>query len=160
MHASKRQSPTRNISARDAKKNKCNWTREYYKALKAKIDAAPPGPFRETALEQIKPLGKEPFTVDKEAAKKWVDLAEASKAAAEGYPAWLAETLIETGCNEPGAPYVIRGLLQQLDFRFSSGDRQKAAIAKAFLEPGCEGGRGLSDDEKAVFRRLAGPPAK
>src|SRR5215472_156739 len=74
--------------------NKCGWTREYFEAPKAQIEAVPPGRRRhQEALEQIKPLGEEPFTVDEEAAKSWLALAEASKDAAVGYPDILAETL-------------------------------------------------------------------
>jgi hypothetical protein len=56
---------------------------------------------------------------------------------------------------------VIRGLLPQLNLRFSNDDPQKALVAKAFLdEPSCPGARGLSDDDNARLRRLAGPPQK
>jgi hypothetical protein len=145
---------------KENKENKCDWTRSYYEALKAKIEAAPPGKLREAALERIKPLGAEPFTVEEKAAETWLALAKASEAAAKDYPAWLAESLIRTGCDGRGAPYVIRGLLRQLDDRFSLDDPQEAAVVNAFLDPGCEGARGLSDDDKAELRRLASPPAK
>jgi Pentapeptide repeats (8 copies) len=141
--------------------DKCDWTREYYEALKAKIEAVPAGLLRRAALERIEPLGREPFTVDEEAAKGWERLAKASEASVASYPARLVEILIKTGCDAPGAPYVIRGLLRQLEpVMTTRGFRNRAAVAKAFLDPGCEGARGLSDDEKAELRRLAGPPAK
>jgi uncharacterized protein YjbI with pentapeptide repeats len=141
---------------------KCGWARKYYEVQKAKVEAVPPGEPRELALERIKPLGEEPFTVDEKAAKGWDALEKASKTMAAIYPARLAETLIKTGCNERGAPYVIRGLLRQLDQRFQDDDDQpqKAKVAKAFLEPGCEGARGLSDQENAELRRLAASPTR
>jgi hypothetical protein len=137
--------------------DKCDWTREYYEMLKAKIEAVPAGKLREEAIQRIKPLGADPFTVDEEAARRWLDLAKDTEPA-ETYSARYAEILIKTGCGKRGAPYVIRGLLQELDIRFSSGDPQMAVVAKAFLEPNCAGARGLSDDEKAELGRLAGPP--
>jgi len=143
------------------KEDKCDWTREYYEVLKAKIEAVPAGTLRRAALERIKPLGTEPFAVDEKAVKRWLDLEKASEAAAKGYAARLAETLIKTGCDGRGAPYVIRGVVRyRLDNWQETGlhDSQKAAVAKAFLEPGCDGARGLSDDDKAQLRRLAGPP--
>jgi uncharacterized protein YjbI with pentapeptide repeats len=139
---------------------RCEWTKEYYEALKAKIEAVPAGQLREEALQRIKPLGRRPFAVDENVAKRRQVLRETSKAEVKAYPARLAEILIKTGCDGRGVPYVIRGLTRQLDDRFASGDPNKAAVANAFLAPGCEGARGLSDDDKATLRRLAAPAPK
>ena len=127
---------------KQCEEKKCEWTTKYYEALKAKIEAVPAGELREQALALIKPLGEEPFAVDEMAAERRQVLTETSDAATKAYPARLAETLIKTGCDGRGAPYVIRGLLRQLSssfLPFTSGDPQQAAVAKAFLESGLRG---------------------
>jgi hypothetical protein len=146
----------------DCENLNCDWTKDYYEALEAKIDAVPPGPLRDQALRRLEPLGDDRHLLgDEIASEAWLTLEKASTATRESYPARLAQTLSETGCDERGAPYVIRGLLAQLDERFGQGVQpDKAAVAKAFLEPSCDGARGLSDDEKARLHQLAGPPAK
>jgi uncharacterized protein YjbI with pentapeptide repeats len=119
----------------------CDWTRKYYETLKAEIDAVSPGPLREAALERIKPLGAEPFTVDEKVVERWQALAMASEATAESYPARLAETLFKIRCEE-GTPYVIDGLLRQFEVRFKHGDPQTVAVAKAFQRD-CPGARAV-----------------
>src|SRR5262249_16281102 len=119
--------------------------------LKAEIEATPPGRRRDGALQRIAPLGEEPFTVDKQAAQDWWALASKSKATAASYRTRLAEMMIKTGCIESGAPYVSRGVLRQLENRFEDEEREKAAVANAFLNPNCPGAR-------VVRRRQSEPP--
>ena len=137
----------------------CLWGDASFAALKAEIEKAPEGGMRNGALDRIAPLGKKPYEKDPAAAKAWDDLAGASQKSAAAYPERLAARLIAIGCDDDGAPFVIRGLIRQLDDRFLGDRARKAEIASAFLkEENCPGARGLSDDDRATLRKMTAPP--
>jgi hypothetical protein len=68
-----------------------------------------------------------------------------------------------TGCDALGAPYVIRGLLRNLDQRFKGDSSKPAALAKDFLdEAKCPAARSLSEEDRVkLFEmrdRAVSPP--
>jgi hypothetical protein len=87
---------------------------------------------------------------------------ENSSPAIDAYDETLSESLRRTGCDAAGAPYVVRGLLRNLDRRFVSNSPQPSAIAAVFLdETRCEGASGLSEEDKVKLREIRDrrPPA-
>jgi uncharacterized protein YjbI with pentapeptide repeats len=75
---------------------------------------------------------------------------------AEAHPEVLAKRLITTGCDADGAPYVISGLIRQLDDRFQNIPAAKAEIAGAFLdEVNCPGAQRMSEENRARLRQIA-----
>jgi hypothetical protein len=136
----------------------CDWNDEAYAALKALIEKVPAGSQRDDALKAIEPLGQKPYEEDPVSAKAWRDLEAKSQLSAKAYPGELAKRLIGMGCGADGAPYVIGGLIRQLDRRFGGSHAQKAEIARAFLqEANCPGAQGLSEENKAKLRQMRGP---
>ena len=134
----------------------CDWTDQGYAALKVIVEAVPLGSLRDLALGRIEPLGKTPYEEDGMSAKDWRRLAAESRRSAEVHPGELERRLIGIGCAVEGAPYVIRGLIEQLDVRFQHNSARKTEIAGAFLdEANCPGAQGLSEENKATLRRNA-----
>jgi uncharacterized protein YjbI with pentapeptide repeats len=89
-----------------------------------------------------------------EMAKVWQSQAGSSPTP-DVYENRLAGILRETGCAADGAPYVLRGLLANLDNRFGAQSPQPSALAKAFLdEEHCPGAHGLTDAEKAKLKEI------
>jgi hypothetical protein len=84
-------------------------------------------------------------------------LERASHTSDDVYEAALAKRWRELGCAAEGAPYVIGGLLRQLEFEgpFAEESPQKHILARAFLdEEHCAGAHGLTEDEKARLRQM------
>jgi Pentapeptide repeats (8 copies) len=119
----------------------CDWSDQAYAALKTLIEALPVWSRRSFALEWIKQLREKPYEEDPVSAKAWRDLAAESQLSAKAYPGELAKRLIGIGCAANGAPYVVGGLIRQLDDRFADKPAQKIEVARAFLdEASCPGG--------------------
>jgi hypothetical protein len=97
----------------------CDWSGEAYAALKRLIEALPARSPRLLALDYIKQLGEKPYEEHPVFAKVWRDLAAESELSAKAYPGELAKRLIGIGCAANEAPYVVGGLIEQLDVRFS-----------------------------------------
>jgi uncharacterized protein YjbI with pentapeptide repeats len=136
----------------------CHWDDVWYAALKERIETVPEAFLRDAALKLIEPLGKQPYEEDAASAQEWRDLAAESQRSAKTYPGELAKALIMIGCGASGAPYVIGGLVQQLDGRFGDNLAQKAKVARAFLdEAKCPGAKGLSAENKARLREMRWP---
>ena len=98
-------------------------------------------------LDPAKPLNEEEAM-----AKTWAELAPLSPA-----PEVYAEALRRAGCDvdERVAPYVIRGLLRNLEERFDTHSPQPSAIAAVFLDDTqCKGALGLKEDEKEKLREI------
>jgi hypothetical protein len=132
----------------------CDWSEKSYLALKSLIEQqVPQGHERAEALERIEPLGKSPYATDKTSAA-WRDL-EGSSPSPEDYFRGIASQLKQIGCTANGAPYVIGGLISQLDERLKDSLVQEAAIAGTFLDEGkCPGARGLSEENKSKLRQI------
>jgi uncharacterized protein YjbI with pentapeptide repeats len=126
-----------------------------FEALRALIEQVPAGERHDAALKQIEVLNPGKLLDDEEAmAKAWEQLARSS-AAPEAY----AEALRQTGCDERASPYIIRGLLRNLDRRFGSDSPQPSAIAGAFLDDThCRSASGLLEDDKAKLREIRDRP--
>jgi uncharacterized protein YjbI with pentapeptide repeats len=146
----------------------CEWTGASFAILKALIeDEVSAGRLRTEALARITKLEKPPYTQDEGSAKAWAELAKTSRGLPDAYAEVLAKKLKDIGCAADGAPYVIAGLISQLDHRFGTDTdpqrypAQEAAVAAAFLhEENCPGARGLSDDNKAKLQHMRDrPPA-
>lgn len=125
-------------------------------ALKLLINSEiPAGSYRGRALERIATLEDPPSLQDDASVKAWADLAVISSHSAKSYPGRIGKALEQIGCAADGAPYVISGLIQQLDDRFQDSPTQEAAVATAFLdEAKCPGARGLSEGDKATLRKI------
>jgi uncharacterized protein YjbI with pentapeptide repeats len=135
---------------------KCDWSDAHYAELKLLIEQAQPSFARDQALRQIQPLGQTPYQEDPKSADAWRSLEQASRPSAETYPTRLAETLIKIGCGGAGAPYVIRGLIRRLGDSSDSGLRNRATVAKAFLdEAHCQGALALSAQDRARLQGIA-----
>jgi Pentapeptide repeats (8 copies) len=143
----------------------CNWSETYYAALKLLIeDPVPAGPRRDQALRQIATSEKPPYVADEGSAKAGMHLAEKTARSAGSYFNTLAKSLKEIGCAADGAPYVIGGLIHQLEeppkllqphFRFGGDISLEAELAASFLdEARCPGARGLSEENRAKLREI------
>jgi hypothetical protein len=136
----------------------CDWSDQAYAALKTLIEALPARSHRSFALEWIKQLGEKPYEEDPVFAKVWRDLATESQLSTKAYPGELAKRLIGIGCAANEAPYVVGGLIEQLDVRFQGNSAQSAEVARAFLdEANCPGAQGLSEEKKTKLRQILGP---
>jgi hypothetical protein len=135
----------------------CDW-KYAYAVLKARIETVPDVRRRDAALERIAPLGKEPYEEDAVSAKDWRELAAESQRSAATYPEALAKLLMTISCGADGAPYVIGGMIRELDRRFRDNPAQKAEVARVFLDEwNCPGARGLSGENKAKLRQMRSP---
>jgi hypothetical protein len=115
---------------------------------------------RLNALSGIAKLEQPPYVPDQVSANAWMNLAEISRRAASD-PDTLAKTLIGIGCTRDGAPYVISGLIQQLDDRFKGKPSQEPAVARAFLnEKSCLGAQGLTAVRKADLQEIVDRASK
>jgi uncharacterized protein YjbI with pentapeptide repeats len=102
-----------------------------------------------------------------EIAKIWADLERSHTTSDEVYATALGSRLLKLGCaaDRDGAPYVIVGLLRQLeggywddDTFFAEHSQWKRILAKAFLdEEHCTGARGLTDDDKERLEGIIHP---
>jgi hypothetical protein len=107
-----------------------------------------------TRIDRLDP--KKALDGEDEMAKAWVEL-ESSSPSLEVYEKSLAEQWRATGCTADGAPYVLRGLLHQLEFsnRFDEQSLELPALAAAFLdEEHCPGALGLSEVDKAKLKAI------
>jgi uncharacterized protein YjbI with pentapeptide repeats len=133
----------------------CDWTEASYKALRAVItNWVPAGFARDQALERITKLENPPYVRDEALAEAWYGLAKSSPSE-DVYYQGLSQQLREIGCDGDQAPYVIGGLIRQLDRRFKDDAAQEAKLAEALLdETKCLGARGLSEEGKASLQRI------
>jgi uncharacterized protein YjbI with pentapeptide repeats len=141
-----------------------SWTKESYAELKARMETVPRclSPGRDRALGSIEILGEKPYEEDAKLAQQWRALAAESRSSAEAYQGEMAKALIRIGCGAERAPYVISGLIQQLDSRLGDSPARWAEVARAFLdEASCPGARGLSEESRAKLRKMrpADPPS-
>ena len=136
--------------------DECDWSETSYAALKSLIENSVAfGVTRDRALQRIGKLEKPPYAADEGSTKSWTDLARGSAHSEDAYFNTHAKTLEEIGCAANGAPYVIAGLIPQLDRRFERNLSQEAEVADAFLkEEKCPGARGLSEENKAKLREI------
>ena len=134
----------------------CDWSDASYAALKSLVAQQVPGGFpRLAALRQIKPLDRRSFADDTDSAKAWKDLEYGSRRSSDANPQRLTKSLREVGCAAAGAPYVIGGLIRQLDARFEDSPLQESEVAAAFLDAGaCAGALGLPEEDKARLREI------
>jgi uncharacterized protein YjbI with pentapeptide repeats len=139
----------------------CEWSTESYTAMRRGLEEhIPEGGLRDYALTRVAILDPATASPEGEAqiAEAWAGLAEASPSR-DDYGNRLLGLLHQTGCERDGAPYVIRGLLRTIARRFPSDSQHPAALAAAFLdEASCPGAKGLSDEDKAALRAMAGRP--
>jgi Pentapeptide repeats (8 copies) len=149
----------------------CDWTPQSFNELKEMIaKQVPDGAMRRDAMTRIEESLDPDLTNapegESEMAKVWKAQAR-SYHATETYEKHLATIWQKAGCDAGGAPYVIRGLLQQLEtgvFTFVAPESpQPRELAKAYLDAEhCPGALGLSDDEKARLKEIrdrSPPPA-
>lgn len=144
----------------------CPWTSDSLEKLKKMIPKQVPA-FTEwvDAMERIKTLAQKPLEGEEEMLKVWQGHASSSHAA-KTYEKHVAAIWQQTGCAATGAPYVLRGLISNLENGCSPLDSQSPQpnkLAKAFLdEKHCAGAHGLTDTEKAKLREIrdrSPPPA-
>jgi uncharacterized protein YjbI with pentapeptide repeats len=136
--------------------NLCDWGANSLARVERTFnEQLPEGKEREDALARIAILDpRTPLDGEEAMAKAWADLARSSPPP-DIHEKTLAEWLQKTGCDANGAPYVIRGLLRNLYWRFGSGSSQSSTIAAAFLdETQCKGAGELTEDDKAKLREI------
>lgn len=92
-------------------------------------------------------------------AKVWA-AREREAATPEAYAKTLATQWRELGCAAEGAPYVLHGLIAQLNSPFRDQSDAAKALEDAFLdEAHCPGAHWLSEDDKAKLKKIAATPA-
>jgi hypothetical protein len=144
----------------------CDWTAVSFAKLKQIItEAVPEGDIRRDVTERIERCldPTKPLEGEKEMAKIWA-ARERESPTPEAYVKSLAGQWHELGCAAEGAPYVLPGLVAQLDSHFFSPFREQSdaakALASAFLdEAHCAGAHGLSEADKARLKKIAAPAA-
>jgi uncharacterized protein YjbI with pentapeptide repeats len=97
------------------------------------------------------------FADEQESTHAWTAIRQLAPAATE-YQAALAKRWIAIGCLASAAPYVIAGMVVQLEGRatitltgvpFAKGSAQRQVLAQAFLDDDkCPGNRGLSEENR------------
>jgi uncharacterized protein YjbI with pentapeptide repeats len=95
---------------------------------------------------------------DKAISDAWDNL-EKSSAWSQDDEKMLAETMQRIGCNAEGAPYVIRILMSDLEFRPGSRFGPNSifptqVVAKFLDEKQCDGARALSEADKVRLNRI------
>jgi uncharacterized protein YjbI with pentapeptide repeats len=141
----------------------CDWTTAEFKGLKQLIkERLLEGDPKYTAMQGIEDALNITIEDEAEIAKDWAKH-ESESPSLDIY----ANTLAEVDCAADGAPYVVRGLLWQLEnLEFgplARGSPEMPKLAAAFLDTEhCPGARGLSQAEIAKLKALAAkapPPA-
>jgi uncharacterized protein YjbI with pentapeptide repeats len=136
--------------------NICDWSEESFVRLKKLIEqTATPRDSRREALNHIEILDPtKPLNGQEERINAWDNLAR-SPASLDLHERKLADQLREAGCDEKGAPFVIRGLIKDLGERFGSGSPHPAVLAIELLnEANCAGARELSEQDKVKLRDI------
>jgi len=130
----------------------CDWSRKQFEDLKDLIKQCfPQGDWRKETLRRIEPAHLKDGNEDLAEAEAWDELEKQSQMDFNTYPYpdRLVEMLKDIGCNASGAPFVISGLIGQLDDRFHGDQGRQAKVADKFLDiPSCDGARNLSEDDK------------
>jgi uncharacterized protein YjbI with pentapeptide repeats len=129
----------------------CEWSAHSFELLRARIQGLPGGEGREEALKRIEALDPaKPQPREQEMAEAWANLARSAPA-----PEVYIEALSRTVCEAQGAPYVVQGLLRDIDRRFEGDLARASALAATFLdESQCAGARGLTEPEKAKLQKI------
>jgi len=169
--------------------NTCPWTAGSFRALHDAIaNQVPKNPGRERALAQVDPIldPDKGFTGETDIAARWLKLKAAAVPSDPAVMAYLRslpgrqyrpitqqdvasvqpgaieaareKQWLNAGCAADGAPYVVAGLASRFDVSFAETSNI-SALATAFLDPGCEGARGISPETAAQLRRWAYPAA-
>ena len=141
-----------------------DWSDQSFRDLKERIEkTVPEGEVREFALRRIQTLDPEtPLSEERQMAEYW-DKLQALSPAPAAYEEKLAQRWRQIGCSTDGAPYVLAGLIRNLESGyspFSPGSVQVPRFAADFLKDDCAGARGLSDDAKAKLKALRDRDAK
>jgi hypothetical protein len=144
-----------------AQKQACEWSDQSTEELKTLIsNQVPEGKQRNDALIRIQDRFKEMKSEKiNELSTSWEALKGASPAP-DIFETSLVGQWRAAGCQEEGAPYVLRALLGQLKENITQ-IALRIAVAKAFLdEDHCAGSLGLSKADKAALRAIrdAVPP--
>ncbi len=132
---------------------------ESYVALRRLIvETVPAGAQRNNTLNRIADLNP-----DQEAEWKFEQLGQIPKdrLTLEQYRTNLVSILRNIGCEEGEAPFVVKSLFRQTDFRFRNDPVRAGDLASKFLdEKECPGAHGLSDDDRTRLRKIrdSAPP--
>jgi hypothetical protein len=130
------------------------WSAENYAELRRRItETVPAGRRRYEALAGIASLdpGKE-ITWD---FALWTKL-EKNRPTPDAYRTSLVGVLQTIGCEESGAPYVVKNLSKQIEYRFEGDTVLAKKLADAFLGANCAGARGLPEEDKQRLRKIGG----
>jgi uncharacterized protein YjbI with pentapeptide repeats len=134
----------------------CDWSETSFAVLKSLIENnVPAGSLRDGALQRIASLKKPPYFEDEPSAKAWAELEEISSHSGGLYYETSLKTLETIGCASDGAPYVVGGLIPQLNGRFGDRLSQETPVLSAFLdEAKCPGVRGLPEEIKSQLKQI------
>ena len=131
----------------------CDWSRKQFEDLKDLIKQYfSQDDWRKETLRRIEPGHFNDGKEDLAEAEAWDELEKQSQTDFNTYmyPDRLVEMLKEIGCSASGAPFVISGLIGQLNDRFPNDQGRQAKVADKFLDmSSCDGARNLSEDDKA-----------
>jgi uncharacterized protein YjbI with pentapeptide repeats len=121
----------------DCRGTACEWTTERFADFKRMIETeVPEGDRRRQALERIASLDPDMPPPDDGRAGAWAEL-ESKAAAIAASDERLIDEFHLLGCRVGEPPYVMQGLLPQLEVRFDKGSPVAAAIAAKFLREDC-----------------------
>lgn len=144
----------------------CDWTAKSFQNFHSEVETnMPEGQARGNALFRIDSSlnPAQSLAAEQEIEAKWQTLRD-HPSMPEASEAERARQLRLVGCNARGAPYVVMAIARTLDpgsisatfaHRFTERPPQPAALAAAFLEPACQGARGISSDTAAILATLA-----
>jgi hypothetical protein len=138
---------------------KCDWTVASFAALKQLIaEKVPEGKNKVRAMERIEHLldPTKPLKGEDEMAKVWA-ARERESPTPEAYEKSLAGQWYEVGCAAEGAPYVLHGLIAQLDDPLTSSIRDRSDAAKSLakdIQAHCAGAHGLSEEDNAKLKEI------
>ena len=123
----------------ECRETSCKWTVERFARFRRTIETeVPDGERRRQALERIATLDPAAAPAEPGVAESWTRLEETvarEEAASDGR---LTAALHALACRGRDAPYVLEGLLHQIDFRFEKGAPAATALANTFLAEDCK----------------------
>jgi uncharacterized protein YjbI with pentapeptide repeats len=139
--------------------NVCPETAESFRTLREAIAAQRPGVGeRDAALSRIDPFlnPDEYFPQETDIAERWRTL-RTQTAWPDVIEPEREKQLRQTGCAADSAPHVVAALASRLKDLFSKNSPHVSTLAAAFLDPTCDGARGISPETTAQLKAFTHP---
>lgn len=152
--------------------DKCEWTPDDYSALESVIEEqVPSGSQRQSVLRQIERLDpSKPLWGEKNMARRWYALANPTLPRPDP-ELGLVREWIQVGCETEGAPYVLEGIIYDMDSNgwwdpvvknqhYLSPEAKSQLAAKFLDKQNCAASSKLSKSDEEKLKQFLKPPEK